>query len=147
VLSALEVESRFNVAIERYLKQVTLEAETLAEIVVTSVVPAAEKQLASTAAAARALAELRGMDRHEAYGARVAALAAGLETALVGVARIQALLAELGQVHDEEKLCNRLGGEMRPLMGEVRAAADALELLVDDELWPLPKYREMLFVK
>ena len=147
VFSEVEMESRFNVAIERYLKQVTLEAETLAEIVMTSVVPAAEKQLATTAAAARALAELRGKDRHEAYGARVAALAAGLEAALVGVARIQALLAELGQVHDEEKLCARLGGEMRPLMGEVRTAADALELLVDDELWPLPKYREMLFVK
>jgi glutamine synthetase len=31
-------------------------------------------------------------------------------------------------------------------MGKVREAADALELLVDDQLWPLPKYREMLFV-
>ena len=109
--------------------------------------PAAEKQLASTAAAARALTDLGGKTRHEAYGARVAALAAGLESALAGVARTQALLAELAKVHDEAKLCARLGSEMRPLMGEVRAAADALELLVDDELWPLPKYREMLFVK
>jgi glutamine synthetase len=147
IFSEVEVESRFNVAIERYLKQVTLEAETLAEIVVTAVVPAAEKQLASTAAAARALAELGGTVRHEAYGARVAALAAGLESALMGVARVHALLAELDQLHDEAKRCARLGSEMRPLMAEVRAAADALELLVDDELWPLPKYREMLFVK
>jgi glutamine synthetase len=36
---------------------------------------------------------------------------------------------------------------MRPLMQEVREAADRLESLVDDEHWPLPKYREMLFVK
>jgi glutamine synthetase len=32
-------------------------------------------------------------------------------------------------------------------MGELRASADALEGIVDDDLWPLPKYREMLFVK
>jgi glutamine synthetase len=147
VFSELETESRFNVAVERYLKQVTLEAETLAEMVVTHVVPAAEKQLASTAAAARALTELGGKGRHEAYGARVSALTSGLESALANVARVQALLAELGQLHDEAKLCARLGSEMRPLMGDLRAAADALELLVDDELWPLPKYREMLFVK
>ena len=53
IFSDVEMESRFNVAIERYVKQVTLEAETLAEMVVTSVIPAAEKQLVSTAAASR----------------------------------------------------------------------------------------------
>jgi len=45
------------------------------------------------------------------------------------------------------KVCQRLGSEVRPLMQEVRIAADRLETLVDDELWPMPKYREMLFVK
>jgi glutamine synthetase len=37
--------------------------------------------------------------------------------------------------------------EIRPLMDEVRSHADALEAEVADELWPLPKYQEMLFIK
>jgi len=44
-------------------------------------------------------------------------------------------------------VCRTLGSQMRPLMHEVRGTADKLEALVDDEHWPLPKYREMLFVK
>ena len=55
------------------------------------------------------------------------------------------LLSDLDCVHDER--ARRLAGELRPLMAEAREAADRLEKLVDDELWPLPKYREMLFVK
>jgi glutamine synthetase len=37
--------------------------------------------------------------------------------------------------------------QLMPLMGELRAAADALEALVDDAAWPLPTYQEMLFVR
>ncbi len=147
ILTKEEVESRFNVAAERYIKQVTLEAETVVDMVTTAVVPAAERQLAVTSAAAAALSELGGKAKNPAYSARVAALTEGLESALSGVARIGALLDALAKVHDEDKHCERLGREMRPLMQEVREAADLLERLVDDDLWPLPKYREMLFVK
>jgi glutamine synthetase len=147
VYSELEVESRFNVALERYIKQVQLEAETLAEMVITAIVPAAEKQLVLTASAHRALGEVGASATSSAYASRVVGLAKGLEAAVALVTRIGALLADLGGVHDEMKLCQRLGGELRPLMQELRVTADALEGLVDDELWPLPKYREMLFVK
>ncbi len=146
VLSEAEVDARFNIAIERYLKQVTLEAETLAEMVTTQVIPAAEKQLAITDAAARALAGTAGR-KDSPYGKRVKALADAVEAALTGVESLQAKLQDVHGSHDELKACVRLGSEVRPLMAEVRAAADTIETLVEDELWPLPKYREMLFVK
>ena len=146
VLSEAEVESRFNVAIERYLKQVTLEAETLAEMVTTLVVPAAERQLAVTHAASNAISQ-NGARKESAYGRRVAALGEALEAALGGVESLQKQLSEIHGTHDEMKACERLGSVVRPLMQEVRVAADRIETLVDDELWPMPKYREMLFVK
>ncbi len=146
VLSEMEVEARFNIAIERYLKQVTLEAETLAEMVTTQVIPAAEKQLAITDAAARALSGTAGR-KDSPYTRRVKALADAIEAALTGVESLKAKLEAAHGSHDELKTCERLGSEVRPLMSEVRAAADTLETLVEDELWPLPKYREMLFVK
>jgi len=88
-----------------------------------------------------------GAGRHGAYADRVQAIVTGLDAASAGVTKMRALLAEVAGVHDEAKLCGRLGAEVRPLMADLRAAADALEGLVDDDLWPLPKYREMLFVK
>ncbi len=147
IYSALEMESRLNVAIERYLKQVTLEAETMAEMLTTLVVPAAERQMAVTGAAWRAVSDAGVATKQSPYAARVSALASGMDAVLAGVSKIRGLLDALSAVHDERKVCKRLGAEMRPLMQEVRAAADQLEMLVDDDLWPLPKYREMLFVK
>ncbi len=146
VFSEAEVDSRFNVAMERYLKQVALEAETLAEMVTTLVVPAAERQLTVSSAAWAAMAQT-GPRKDSAHARRVAALGEALEAALAGVEALQKKLADIGGTHDEMQACARLGAEVRPLMGEVRAAADRLETLVDDELWPMPKYREMLFVK
>ena len=49
-------------------------------------------------------------------------------------------------IHDEEKLAERLAGEGMELMEAVRQASDELELLVDDSLWSLPKYRELLYI-
>jgi glutamine synthetase len=147
VLSQLEVDARFVVAIERYVKQVTLEAESLVDVLNTCVIPAVEQQLASTGSAWRVWSEASGSAKGSAYGRRVSALTAGLEAAQDGVERIQALLKQLHGSHDEMAACRTLGGKMRPLMQEAREVADRLESLVDDEHWPLPKYREMLFVK
>ena len=51
------------------------------------------------------------------------------------------------KVDDEEGKAILYDTKVRPLGQEVRRHVDKLELLVDDELWPLPKYRELLFVK
>ena len=147
VLSQLEVDARFNVALERYLKQVTLEAETVVDLLNTAVVPAVERQLVTTGAAWRVVSEASATAKGSPYGKRVSALATGLETVQDGVARITALLEQVRGTHDEFEAARMLGWKMRPLMQEVRETADRLEALVDDEHWPLPKYREMLFVK
>ncbi|HXS82413.1 MAG TPA: hypothetical protein VN896_06785, partial [Methylomirabilota bacterium] len=147
VLSQLELDARFNVAAERYVKQVTLEAETLLDMLNSGVVPAVERQVAVTGTAWRVLSEAAGTVKGSAYGKRVSALAGGLESLQEGIGKIQSLLCSLHHGHDELAACRTLGAQMRPLMQEVRGTADKLEAWVDDEHWPLPKYREMLFVK
>jgi len=159
VLSETELTSRFNVDIERYIKQVTLEAETLVEMLYTLVVPAAEKQLALTGAAwtaARGAAQgerapstlgARAGGASGAFERRVGEISGALEEVLAAAGRIETVLDELDTVHDERAHARRLAEEVRPLAVRARDAADRLEKLVDDDLWPLPKYREMLFVK
>jgi glutamine synthetase len=158
VLSELELSSRYNIALERYLKHVTLEAETLIELLRTVVIPAGEKQLATTlqvwsglsaareatfAAAARPAAEAGA----KALATRLAKISSELAEVLGEADRLEALLDELEATPDEAQAARRLADEVRPLMAKTRAAADRLEHLVDDELWSLPKYREMLFVR
>ena len=136
ILSEMELSSRFNVEIERYIKQVTLEASTMVELLATFVVPAAERQLSASAGARGALLKKRAD-----------AVAAGLESALGAAHKLEALLLELDGVHDEAARAARLAAELRPLMDQAREAADGLEKLLDDGLWPMPKYREMLFIR
>jgi len=49
-------------------------------------------------------------------------------------------------VHDEAKKAATLSSKVKPMMDELREYVDALEVLVDDETWPLPKFWEMLFI-
>ncbi|HVP15510.1 MAG TPA: glutamine synthetase III, partial [Terriglobales bacterium] len=149
VFSDLELSSRYNIALERYLKHVTLEAETLIEIVRTMVIPAGEKQLETTL---RVFGGLSQAGEAAAVGAkalagRVDALSIEMAAVTAETDRLEGLLDNLECVHEEQVAARRLADEVRPLMRKARAAADRLEHLVDDDLWLLPKYREMLFVR
>jgi len=159
IFSEVELNSRLNVDLERYIKQVTLEAETLAEMLSTQVVPAGEKQLALSTAALQAFAVQGNFGKAPstvgaqagggvaALERRVTAVSEALGAVLIGVDRINKHLDDLGNSHDEARHARHLAEEVRPLVEEVRESADRLEKLVDDDLWPLPKYREMLFTK
>ena len=59
--------------------------------------------------------------------------------------RLSEEFAELKNNHDEAKKMSALASEVQPLAVALREACDEAEKLVADELWPLPKYREMLF--
>jgi glutamine synthetase len=150
IFSELELSSRQNVAIERYIKQVTLEAETLAEMLTTMVVPAGERQLAATSSTWHGVT---GAPSRSAAGtakvidARIQRLSDAVAAAITCAQQLETSLGDLSNVHDEGKRARRLADEVRPMMMAAREASDRLENLVDDDLWPLPKYREMLFIK
>ena len=132
VLSARELEARFEVAVEQYSTKMNIEAETAASIARTMIFPAA----------ARHLAELK---------------AAGLEGPAAEVEPIveelYAAILKLEKANDHEgpeggiAHAKYMRDTVFAAMNEVRAIADRLERIVADDLWPLPKYSEMLFIK
>ncbi len=145
ILSDKELASRLNVSIERYIKTVTLEAETLIEMLNTQVIPAGERQLIETAEAAEAWSEA-GV-KGPALASRAKQVAGVLGDVVTSVEKLQGLLVRDGGHHDEEAEAKLLADQVRPAMAAARDAADRLEHLVADDRWSLPKYREMLFVK
>jgi len=139
-----EIDSRYHVRLERYIKDMLIELHTLRETVDTMVLPAALQYVGSLASAAA-----------QAKAAGISVIPQIEPANRVGklIEELQAARAKLGKAIDKaegmhEKLDEQaefLTHEGADAMAAARAACDSLEVSIDDELWPLPKYREMLF--
>ncbi|MGB7587987.1 MAG: glutamine synthetase III [Solirubrobacterales bacterium] len=131
VLSKRELESRYEVWVEQYWIRANIEAETTFSIAKTMILPAALRHLALIAQS-------------------------GVST-IEGEVRtlVDELIAALGELESANADPGLEGMEMAihardaqvAAMAQVREAADKLEKVIPDDLWPLPKYEEMLFIK
>jgi glutamine synthetase len=133
VLSRRELESRHEVFLEQYVTKLNIEAETQASIARTMLLPAAARHLALLLEAQ--LGELAG---------ETSDLIAEFTEAIKKLE--SANLAE-NQPPDLEAHAEFMRDSVVPAMADVRDAADRLEKVVADDLWPLPKYSEILFIK
>ena len=135
VLSERELAARVAIIWERYVKVSNIEANCALDMAKTMILPAAVKYLGELAAAGTS----KGVT---AMSDKVAAVAGQLVDAIHALEHAQHAAHEAGSVHAEAKAFR---DDVIPAQNAVRAAADELETLVSDELWPLPKYRELLF--
>jgi glutamine synthetase len=132
VLSSRELESRYDVFVEQYATKLNIEAETAASMARTLILPAAVRHLT------------------ELNASGVAGLAEEVEPL---VEELHAAILDLEKANDHEgpdggiKHAKYMRDTVIPAMTAVRTVADKLERIVADDLWPLPKYSEMLFIK
>jgi len=135
VLSERELESRYEIAWERYVKVQSIEANATIEIARTLLLPATVKYLGELGAASKSKGAGKLADR-------IAGLADSLLDKIEALEKAQHAAHAAGSVHAEAKAFKE---KVIPAQDSVRDVADELETLVSDELWPLPKYRELLF--
>ena len=142
VLTKRELESREEIAFEQYVKTVNVEANLVIEIGKTVIYPAAVRYLGELAKTAANL-KAAGVEADVTVITEVSALAKGL---LAAISKLECVHGHetSGGVQDHAKHYLK---EVIPAILEVRTTADALEGLVADDLWPLPTYQEMLFIK
>jgi glutamine synthetase len=144
VYSEGELKSRFNILAEGYVKTVAIEAKLTRFMGQTQILPACLRYQAEVATAVNAT---------KAAGVDNSAQAGLLKTLTNGINDLQGALADLdGSLahHAEGELIDHARysrDKVIPAMNSVRAAADKLEGVVADDLWPIPTYREMLFIK
>jgi glutamine synthetase len=132
VLSERELESRFEVMVEQYSTRVNIEAETAASIARTMLLPAAIRHLADLKAGG-----------HDGLVAETQELVGEFYDAILALEK-----ANLDHPADEGlELAKYLRDTVVTAMASTREVADRLEHIVADDLWPLPKYSEMLFIK
>ncbi len=139
-----ELTSRYGILLEKYVKDVNIEAQTALTIASTMILPAGLKyqtELATAISTARAV------------GAENATQAAALESLVAANGALAKAIEALDKVAnhqphgDVSDHATYMRDSVLPAMLELRRVADKLEAVVSDEYWPLPKYREMLFIR
>ena len=134
--------SRFETYSEQYINSIAVEAKLVVSIVKTLVYPAATRYLSELATTALSLKEV-GVDFDKEALDKVSSLT---KLAIDGVSKLSDALAKHDFASTEEHM-QFTAQTVRPLMDTIRGYVDALESEVADDLWPLPTYQEMLFIK
>lgn len=144
ILTETEVESRYHVRVERYIKDMLIEMHTMAEMLETQILPASYAYLTDLATgAARAKEAGIKVIPQKAAAEKTGALVAGLQKE---VGALKAAIAMAEAMHEDLGKCAAfLTATGADAMAACRASSDALELTIGDDYWPLPRYREMLF--
>ncbi len=135
VLNERELHARYDVFLEQYVTKLNIEAETAASIARTMLLPAA----------IRYKAELLGAEEPEL----ASEVGEQITTFVEAIRHLDSVNLKDNHPEDEGLLAhaNYMHDVVFPAMGAVREVADALEKTVADDLWPLPKYSEILFIK
>ena len=144
ILTKEELESRYHVRLERYVKDMLIEMHTLDQIVGTMVLPAA-LDYAGALAAAAAHAKTGGV-KVVPQVAEANVVGAAIEVLIAARGSLARTIEKAEGMHEAlEKQARFLTSSGADAMLVARAASDALELIVADSTWPLPRYREILF--
>lgn len=151
VLTEKELESRVEVEYEKFTKKVQIEARVLGDIAINHIVPTAIRYMTSLIENVKGLKEIFNDVEFER-------LAGSRKEIIVTISDHSSAIKKLvNEMIEERKKANIIAdnykkalayeSKVKPYLDEIRTHIDKLELLVDNEMWPLPKYRELLFTK
>ncbi len=145
VLSESEVRSRYEVKLEKYNKLMNIEIRTMKRLVRRDYLPAINNYAAEVA---RSISEIRSA----VPDANVATQEGRLRQLTEGIAEINTQLEELHRLHyqsleiaDQQERANMNAHVIIPVMEKLRAAVDAMEIIVERQWWPVPALNEVLF--
>ncbi|MDA3929823.1 MAG: glutamine synthetase III [Prolixibacteraceae bacterium] len=148
IFNEKELEGRTEVEYEKYMKKIQIEARVLGDIALNHIVPTAVKYQTMLVDNVKGLKDVFGDEYKTLAGNRI-------ETIKEISEHISTIRNKVREMVDARKVANKIENtrelagaydkDIRPFLDEIRVPIDKLELIVDDELWPLPKYRELLF--
>jgi glutamine synthetase len=142
VLTPVELESRFDVYAEQYINSIEVEAKLVVSMAKTMIYPAAVRYLSELSASITKLKKIK-IELETETVEKVAML---VQSMMDMVSKLSAAMSNHDFATTEEHM-QYFAQTIRPLMDKVREYADGLEAEVADDLWPLPTYQEMLFIK
>jgi glutamine synthetase len=143
VLSKEEMESRYHIYLEKYSKQINIEAGVTIDMARRYIFPAVTAYAGALAGDAAALAAIGASNVSQAK--RVKRIGELLTELFDETAKLESILVEAQATEDVFAQAKAYFEKVRPAMDAVRARGDALEKMVSKEAWPFPGYEELLF--
>ena len=148
VLAPNEVQARFEILNETYVKKLQIEARIIGDMCLNHVIPAAVKYQNVLIENVNGIREIFGKGYLEFCSAEIETLkkiSKYINSISVYVERLVEARKKANKVEDMAERAKMYSHEVKDMMDIVRENADKLEMLIDDEMWTLPKYRELLF--
>jgi glutamine synthetase len=147
VFTERELHSRYDVLLEKYINKLSIQADLFQEMCRTYVLPATYEAINKLSETYRNLKDMGLNDRAQDIVAQVAPitdLTAELNRELL---QLLAAKGSADSISDPSESAQAYADQVKPHFDKVRASIDQLEGLVDDKIWELPKYRELLFLR
>ncbi len=149
VMSRVEIEARHEIKLEEYMLRIQIEGRVLGDIARNHVIPTAVKYQNTLIENVSGLKNIFG-DEFKKLGKEQIDLIKKISS------HIEGINSKVEEMTDQRRKANKLKGQesadaycnkVKPYFDEIRYHCDKLEMMVDDELWPLAKYRELLFTR
>ena len=150
VMNRIEVEARHEIMLEEYMLKIQIESRVLGDMAGNHIVPTAINYQNKLIQNVKGLKEVLSADVFQKLAKDQLQMIEEIST------HISTIISEREAMVEERKKCNSIDSardraiaycdNVIPYFGKIRYAADKLEMLIDDELWPLPKYRELIFI-
>ncbi|MCE7072432.1 MULTISPECIES: glutamine synthetase III [Dyadobacter] len=147
VLTSRELHARYEIELENYVKKLQIESRVIGDLALNHIVSTVVKYQFKLAQTARSLTDLEMLEE----AAPIKEIIKDISTHIVVIKKL------VQEMTDQRKTANNIddlferakmyGSEVKGFFEEIRYHVDKLELLIDDEDWPLAKYREMLFLE
>lgn len=150
VMNKVELEARHEIELENYKMKIQIESRVLADMALNHIVPAAIRYQSAVVETVRGLKDIYGENFKEIAGPQ-------MEIVTEITNRVAIIRSKVYEMIEARKVANKKSevkdqafaycDNVKPYLSEIRYQIDKLELVVDNDMWPVPKYREMLFTR
>jgi len=148
VMNKTEIEARYEIEVEQYIHSIQIEGRVLGDIARNHVIPTAVKYQNILINNVRGLKDIYGKEYNKYASEQlilISDISKYIEMINSGVTKMINERKKANIINDSLKRAEVYCNKVKPLFSNIRNGCDKLELLIDDELWPLVKYRELLF--
>ena len=150
IMNKIEIEARHEIEVEEYAMHIQIEARVLGDIARNHVIPTAIKYQNILIENVQGIKDIYGKDFKKLAKEQmnlIEAISSHIENINKGITDMINARKKANKIEDSQKRAIAYCDQIRPYFEQIRYHCDKLELLVDDEIWPLTKYRELLFTR
>ena len=151
VLTARELEARHEIALDNYTTMIRIESRVMGDLALNHIIPVAIRYQNILINNVKGLKAIFGESEYKKSAKNqlemISNISSHIQTIIENGELMRVERKRINNLETAEERAKQYSDKVKPFFDVIRKSVDKLELMVDDEMWPLPKYRELLFTK